>query len=113
MKTPSNTEYIATFSDLMRIALTYDEIAKENVKKLTEQVVEIIMMTEGVAESLKRDSISGVSRALRQVDMKDDDETVILKTFTGWNPNFNCLHVFIEMPSETFWEDKNRPIGEG
>lgn len=105
--------YIASFSDLMRIALKNDTIATNNAQKLAEQALDIILSTEGVADSLKKESISGISKSIRQVDMKNDDNEVMLKTFTGWNDKENCWHILLEFSFETFWENRNKPIGKG
>ena len=106
-------EFIATLSDDMRLVVSPQGQAFHKVQELAKQALEIVLTAEGVAESIKKETIPGVAHALRQVDMKDDNNKIIIKTFTGWNSNLNCWHVYIEFPFETFWEDKNRPIGEG
>lgn len=103
--------YIATYSDRMRLAMQFSPASQQKVQTLVEDVVNTISDAEDIAASLKGD-VDGLFKSLRQIDMKNEDEQVILKTFTGWNKQLNCWHVFVEFPTENFWE-KGRTIGKG
>ena len=106
-------KYIATFSDLMRIALVNDDVGKAKAQELAEEAVDIITNAEDIAKSLKNETIAGVTKAIRQIDMKNEKDEIILKTFTGWNIDLNCWHVLLEFAFETYWENRTKPIGKG
>ena len=104
--------YIASLSDQLRFAAQLVEGTTQKIQTLAEDAVNTIVDTEGVADSLKGD-IAGVFKSLRQIDMKNERNEIIVKTFTGWNKDKDCWHVFIEFPFENYWEERHRSVGKG
>lgn len=104
---------LCTLSDALR-AEAVTPMAKKKVALWANSALNAILTAKGVADSLKNEGFPGVARALRQVDLKDDDQKIIAKSFTFWNYDSNCWHVLLEGPQETHWENfHGGKIGRG
>lgn len=104
--------FICTLSPLLRLGVQVKNMG-DKMSKLAAGAVKGILEQEGVAESLKRDSMPGVTQAVRQIDMKTKEGQIITKGFVMWNTQLNCWHVLLEGPSETYWEDQHKVVGQG
>ena len=104
--------YIATLSPTLKLGFEIvSPSSRSKMVKIVEGAVEGIMQTEGVADSLIKGS--SLIKSVRQIDIKNDDQKVMFKTFISWDKDQNCWQVFVEGANETYFEDKLKPIGKG
>jgi len=89
--------YMASLSPLLRLATQV--ISVNNLREAVQGVVADIDSRADVVESLKADAA-----AMRQVDIKNDDEMVIFKCFVGWDEGEKWYIVFVEGGNENHWE---------
>jgi len=115
MELKEESQFVCSLSSKMRscLQLPMFEGIKVKIVDLTKSIVDTITSTDGVADSLKKESLPGVAKAMRQIDLRNDDGAVVFKSFTCWNYELKCWHVFLEGPEETFWEEQHSPIGNG
>lgn len=98
--------FICTLSPLMHLGVHIKNM-NDMLLKLAARAVEGILEKEDVANSLKRDS-----KAVRQIDMKNQNGQIITKGFVMWNAKSSCWHVLFEGSLETYWEEKFKNAGE-
>lgn len=104
--------YIATLSPNLKLGCDIITSVRSKIVKIVESAVEGIMQTEGVADSLINDSLLLI-RSVRQIDIKNDDQKLVFKTFISWDKDKQFWQVFMEEANETYFEDKLKPIGNG
>lgn len=104
--------FVCSFSPLLRLGVKVKNMG-DKMSKLAMGVVKGIIEQDGVAESLKRDSIPGITQAVRQIDMKTSEGQLIVKGFVMWSSELKCWQVLLEGPSETYWEDQRQVLGKG
>ena len=105
-----NIPYGCAFSPLVRLAI---KTLGADIKRHIEAIVEDIDSNEKIASSLKAPS---EFRSYRQVDLKKEDGSVLMKCMVEWGEDGagdELWIVFIEGASETFWEDQWRRVPEG
>lgn len=109
----AGASFVCSLSNKMRLCLQVDPSVKEKITKIAHGVIQTITSVAGVAESLRNESIPGVVKAMRQIDLRNEAREMIFKSFTFWNYDLNCWHVLLEGCEETFWEEQQDVIGKG
>lgn len=114
-KVEAGSPFVCSLSSKLRLALTLMPNIRERMTKIAHGVVQTITTTEGVAESLRRESLVGLIKALRQIDLRGSNMEILFKSYTFWNYELKCWHVLLEGPEETFWEQQHKKLflGEG
>lgn len=107
--------FVCSLSAKLRLVLALMPNIRERMTKIAHGVVQTITTTEGVAESLRKESLAGVIKALRQIDLRGSKMEILFKSYTFWNYELKCWHVLLEGPEETFWEQQHKKLflGEG
>lgn len=104
LENPPAPPHVASMSPALRLLANISPVLRIRIGQYVASVAYAISQMEGVVESLKRETIPGEARAMRQLDIKDSDEKVQFKTFTCWLETHGCLCVLIEFGTEDHWE---------
>jgi hypothetical protein len=100
---PVKDSYVCSYSKNLRHAIDVYPEVKDTIRRHVESLVNYVIADKEIADSLKVKSPGG--RILRQMDIRrDDDNSIILKTFIHWNWDVNVWHVLVEGPDETCFE---------
>jgi hypothetical protein len=106
--------FIASLSEKLRLACTLMPEVKEKMVPILKGTVAELTSRDDVVESLKRESMPGVARAMRQVDIRDHTkENILFKTFTFWDTDNGCWCILVESADENYFEDRHETIGRG
>lgn len=97
---------VSLTKSLRMLASLGGEKAKEKIETIGRNLAHDFESDPALKESLQNDPRALPNdRVMRQVDIKEEDNSLLFKAFVSWNKELNCWHIFLELPGETVWED--------